>query len=162
MPCGHHQCIALKAAVRKDDGICGHHYFSLRKITNTVKFPVVQPTSILCPWDSAGKNTGVDCHTLLQGIFWTQGSNPRFLHLPHWQAGSLLLAPPGKPKASWLLQSKSKKERRKTELQFREHFYTFFKIPCRQSWRRSEGGVGVGFQPEFPQALPLLNWFHYV
>ena len=30
--------------------------------------------------DSPGKNTGVDCHALLQGIFPTQGSNPG---LPH-------------------------------------------------------------------------------
>ena len=29
----------------------------------------------LCPWDSPDKNTGVDCHALLQGIFLTQGSN---------------------------------------------------------------------------------------
>ena len=27
-----------------------------------------------------GKNTGVGSHSLLQGIFWTQGSNPGFLH----------------------------------------------------------------------------------
>ena len=26
-------------------------------------------------WDSASKNTGVDCHFLLQGVFPTQGSN---------------------------------------------------------------------------------------
>ena len=36
------------------------------------------PPSLLCPWDSPGKNTGVDCHALLQGIFptrdWTQVS----------------------------------------------------------------------------------------
>ena len=25
-----------------------------------------QPTRLLCPWDSPGKNTGVDCHFLLQ------------------------------------------------------------------------------------------------
>ena len=31
---------------------------------------------LLCPWCSPGKNTGVGCHTLLQGIFLTQGSNP--------------------------------------------------------------------------------------
>ena len=37
--------------------------------------------------DSPGKNTGVGCHTLLQGIFPTQGSNPRLLHLLHWQVG---------------------------------------------------------------------------
>ena len=29
---------------------------------------------------SPGKNTGVDCHALLQGIFPTQGSNPDLLH----------------------------------------------------------------------------------
>ena len=30
--------------------------------------------------DSPGKNTGVGCHFLLQGIFLTQGSNPDLLH----------------------------------------------------------------------------------
>ena len=30
---------------------------------------------LLYPWDFPGKNTGVDCHFLLQGIFLTQGSN---------------------------------------------------------------------------------------
>ena len=28
---------------------------------------------LLCPWDSPGKNTRVGCHSLLQGIFPTQG-----------------------------------------------------------------------------------------
>ena len=32
------------------------------------------------PWDSLGKNTGVGCHFLLQGIFPTPGSNPGLLH----------------------------------------------------------------------------------
>ena len=32
------------------------------------------------PWNSPGKNTGVCCHFLLQGIFPTQGSNPSLLH----------------------------------------------------------------------------------
>ena len=31
--------------------------------------------------DSAGKNTGVDFHTLLQGIVLTQGSNPHLMSL---------------------------------------------------------------------------------
>ena len=53
---------------------------------------------LLCPWDSPGKNTGVGCHPLLQGIFPTQGSNPRLLCLLHWQVGSLGLETPGKPK----------------------------------------------------------------
>ena len=34
----------------------------------------------LCLWDSPGKNTGMGCHSLLQGIFLTQGWNPGLLH----------------------------------------------------------------------------------
>ena len=48
---------------------------------------------VLCPWNSPGKNTEVGCHSLLQGIFPTQGLNPglphcrRILyHLRHWEA----------------------------------------------------------------------------
>ena len=44
--------------------------------------------------DSPGKNTGVGYRALLQWIFPTQGLNLRFLHLLHWQVGSLPLAPP--------------------------------------------------------------------
>ena len=51
--------------------------------------------------DSPGKNTGVGCHALLQGIFQTQGSNLRLLH---WQAGSLQLAPLGSPNFSSVAQ----------------------------------------------------------
>ena len=47
--------------------------------------------------DSLGKNTGVGCHALLQRILPTQGSNPYLSCILHRQAGSLPLAPPGKP-----------------------------------------------------------------
>ena len=36
----------------------------------------LQPARLLHPWDFPGKNTGVGCHSLLQGIFLTQGLNP--------------------------------------------------------------------------------------
>ena len=49
----------------------------------------LQPIRLLCAWDSPGKNTGVGCHFLLQGIFLTQGPNPCLSGLLHWQAGSL-------------------------------------------------------------------------
>ena len=43
---------------------------------------------IICPWDSLGKNNGVGCHALLQGIFLTQVLNLHLLHcrriLDHW------------------------------------------------------------------------------
>ena len=48
----------------------------------------LQPTRLLCSWDSPGKKTGVGCHFLLQGIFPTQKSNPHFLL---WQMDSLPL-----------------------------------------------------------------------
>ena len=56
--------------------------------------PWTVPAGLLCPWGSPGKNTGVGCHVLLQGIFPTQRSNPRLLH---WQVDSLPSEPPGKP-----------------------------------------------------------------
>ena len=54
----------------------------------------IGPSGSSCPWDFPGKNTGVACHSLLQGIFPTQGSNPCLLH---WQADSLPLSHQGSP-----------------------------------------------------------------
>ena len=61
---------------------------------------------ILWTWGSPGKNTGVGCHCLLQGIFPTQGSNPHLSHLLNWQVGSLPLTPPGKPAFDYRLKKK--------------------------------------------------------
>ena len=47
---------------------------------------------LLCPWEFPGKNTGMGCCFLLQGIFPSQGSNPHLLQLLHWQADSLPLS----------------------------------------------------------------------
>ena len=40
----------------------------------------LQPARLLCAWGSPGKGTAVGSHSLLQGIFPTQGSNPGPLH----------------------------------------------------------------------------------
>ena len=63
----------------------------------------LQPTRLLCPWNTAGKNTGVGCHALFQGIFLTQQLNSSLLGLMHWRAVSLLLAPPGKAYVIYIL-----------------------------------------------------------
>ena len=42
--------------------------------------PSLQPHGLYSPWNSPGRNTGVGSHSLLQGIFPTQGSNPGLLH----------------------------------------------------------------------------------
>ena len=65
----------------------------------------LQPTRLLCPWNFPGKNTGVLCYFLLQGVFPTQGLNPLLLHL-YWQADSLILSQPGKPPTKRLSLSK--------------------------------------------------------
>ena len=51
--------------------------------------PTNQKKVILYPWNSPGKNTGMGCHALIQGIFPTQGSKPRS---PALQADSLPLS----------------------------------------------------------------------
>ena len=52
----------------------------------------LSPTRLLCSRHFPGKNTGVGCYFLLQGIFSTQGSNLSPLYLLHWQADSFPLS----------------------------------------------------------------------
>ena len=65
------------------------NYFPRGMCACSVRPCGLQPTRLLSPWDSPGKNIGVGSHTLLQGIFLTQGSNPCLLSLLHWQEYSL-------------------------------------------------------------------------
>ena len=55
----------------------------------------LKPARLLCPWDFSGKNNGVGCHFILQGIFLTQGLNSHPLRVLHWQVGSLPVSQPG-------------------------------------------------------------------
>ena len=57
----------------------------------------IQPARLLCPWYSPGKNTWVDCHALLQGIFLTQGSELHLLKLLNCWLDSLPLSHQGRP-----------------------------------------------------------------
>ena len=54
----------------------------------------LQPARLLCSCDFSGKNTGVGCQFLLQGIFLNQGLE---LHLLHWQLDPLPLSQLGSP-----------------------------------------------------------------
>ena len=81
-----------------------HYLLQCMKVRSESEVTQSCPT-LSYPWtvahqvfQSTGKNNGMGCHALQQGIFPTQRSNPHLLHLLHWQAGSLPLAPPGKPK----------------------------------------------------------------
>ena len=44
-------------------------------MSDSLRHHGLQSTRLLCPCDSSGKNTGLDCHTFLQGISPTQGWN---------------------------------------------------------------------------------------
>ena len=61
------------------------------------------PSRLLRPWDFPGKNTGLDCYFLLQGIFltlgWNVGLNPHFLLVGRFFTAE----PSGKPMVGLLL-----------------------------------------------------------
>ena len=59
-----------------------------------LRFCGLQTSRLLCLRVSPGKNTGVDCHFLLQGLFLREGLNS---HLLHWQENSLPLYYLGSP-----------------------------------------------------------------
>ena len=81
------------------------------------------PTRLLCPWDSLGKSTGVGFQFLLQGTFQTQGWNRRLSRLPSRQAGSLPLAPPGKPQSG---ESTSKTQRLSNHTRHASEFHSTY------------------------------------
>ena len=53
---------------------CMLSHFSCVQLCDPVDY--IQPTRRLYPRNFLGKNTGVGCHSLFQGIFLTQESNP--------------------------------------------------------------------------------------
>ena len=57
----------------------------------------LQHTRLLYPWDFSGKNTGVGCHFLLQGIIPSSGTEPAFPVSLVLQADFLPAKPLGKP-----------------------------------------------------------------
>ena len=76
--------------------------FSHLVMLDSFAFPWIVARQVICPWDFPGKNTGVGCHFLLQGIFLTQGSN---LHLLHCLAGSISLSHQGSPRIEYQFSS---------------------------------------------------------
>ena len=66
--------------------------FNCSVVSDSLQPHALWLTRILCLWNFPGKNTGERYHFLLQGIFWTQGSNLCLLSLLHWQVDSLPLS----------------------------------------------------------------------
>ena len=92
----------------------------------------LQPARLLCPWNSPGKNTGVGCHFLPQGIFQTQGLNAGLLHC-----------------RQFLYHLSHQGSRgRQTQEQFKEQHQTSARTWCTGKTQRErverEVGVGIG------------------
>ena len=92
------------------------------------------PTGLFCPWDFAGKNTGVGCPLVLQGIFLTQGSDL------HRQADSL---PLGKPIQALQFSSSVVSD------SLRHHEPQHARPPCPSPTPRV-----------YPDSCPLSQWCH--
>ena len=88
----------------------GHHslllllvlFLTQQVLSDSLATPWTITRQVPCPWDLPGKNTGMGCHFLLQGIFLTQGWNP---HLLHWQVDSFPLSHQGSPHHSLYMGS---------------------------------------------------------
>ena len=97
-----------------------------------------------CPWDSPGKNSGVGCHALLQGIFPTQGSKP------------------GLPHCRWILYHLNLSPKFSKELQRRSWVRTqrLVVLNVGGSLRLAEGRRRKGVcQSARVEACLLINWF---
>ena len=90
-------------AIYESLGACVHAHAKLLQLCLALCNPMDCKPPGSSVHGSPGKNTGMGCHSLLQGIFPTQGWNLCLLRLLHWQAGSLPLAPPEQPKVKVLV-----------------------------------------------------------
>ena len=67
-------CLQLPKVLYKSESV------SCSVVPHSLQPHGLQPSMLFCLWYSPGKNTGVSSHSLLQGIFPTQGLNLSLLH----------------------------------------------------------------------------------
>ena len=122
MPASGHPPVSGSCSTRRSPCFCRHEWEPQAAAGRPVRQGSVHASMLshfsrvqlfVTPWtvarqcplskDSPGKDTGVGCHALLQGIFPSRGWNPYLLRLLHRQAGSLPLVPPGRNPTKWLL-----------------------------------------------------------
>ena len=75
---GHHQMVNTESRLLILHQQSVQFIYSV--VSNSLQPHGLQPTMLLRPWDSPGKNTGVGCQFFLQGIFSIQELNPGLLY----------------------------------------------------------------------------------
>ena len=71
--------------------VCVCVCISLSAVSVSLEPQGLYPTRLLCPWNSPGKNTGVDCHPFFRGSSWPRG----WTWVSTLQVHSLPSEPPG-------------------------------------------------------------------
>ena len=95
----------------------GKWKWSRSVMSNSLQPHRLQPTRLFRPWNFPGKNTGLGCHFLLQGIFLTQELNPG---LPHCRQMLYRLSHLGSPKYPLLTKiQQGQKLKKKKKVNFR-------------------------------------------
>ena len=56
--------------------VCVYVCVSRSVMSNSMRPHGLQPSRLLCPWDSPDKDTAVGCHFLLQGVLPNPGIEP--------------------------------------------------------------------------------------
>ena len=93
------------------------------------------PTRLLCPWDSPGKNIGVGCHSLLHGIFPTQGLNPSlYTFNKEWEKNkeNMRLAKKRTKESKWFPVFLENSSHEIKHIQHQENAQPFMGNSCRQ------------------------------
>ena len=134
-----------------------HFLLSLSNVSHSAVSDSLQTQELrvrlLYPLNSPGKNTGMGCHSLLQGTFWTQGLNPCLLRL-RWQVRSL---PPGNPE---LFKALLNQLPRAPVTSATDCIPSFFRTLCAEIWAAVWAGVG-GSVPASPRSLLIPGlWQH--
>ena len=62
-------CISISSIWNNSESVC------LSVVSSSLQIHGLQPTRLLCPWDSPGKNTGVGSHALPQASTAYEGLN---------------------------------------------------------------------------------------
>ena len=57
-----------------------YQLFSQSGVSDSFVTPWIVDALLFCPWDFPGKNTGVGCHFLLQGIFGSSQTSALFFY----------------------------------------------------------------------------------